>query len=162
MSPDARLLDSRIPLADASYRDVAGLEIDVPMRYAELVAVLGDGRRVRLRRRSQLLGWFGPDGRRTFYFGCRNGDVICVRTNSARRRVIRDVDVRDDITLCRAPSAADSRIRGLGGNARKFIAVDGSLCFAVRQPWAITQSYTPTLPAALASRDTALATAKPA
>lgn len=144
MLPKIDLLDRRIPLNDASYRDVVHVEIDIPMRYAELVAELRDGRRVRLQRRSQLLGWAGSPSERHFYFRCRNGDIVRIRTNTARKQVIRSMEVWNDVTLCEALSASDPRVRGLGTKLHRIITTDGGLCFAAPQLSAIRSSYIPT------------------
>jgi len=43
--PDFRLLDLKVPLAGASFRNVARIEIDVPLQYAEFIAELHDPER---------------------------------------------------------------------------------------------------------------------
>ncbi|MDX1406396.1 MAG: hypothetical protein R3192_17830 [Woeseiaceae bacterium] len=144
MLPNVKMLDDKIPLKDASYRDVVAVEIDIPMRYAELVAVLRDGRSVRLRRRSQLLGWEGSSHKRHFYFKGRNGEIVRIRTNAARRQPIRSMDIWHDVTLCRALSASDPRVRGLGTKVHRIIEVDGSLCFAAPRFAPIRSAYLPT------------------
>lgn len=144
MLPNINLLDQRIPLQDASYRDVVGVKIDIPMRYAEFVADLRDGRRVRLRRRSQLLGWSGSSNERHFYFECRNGDMVRIRTNTSRRKLIRSMDVWTRVTMCRAQSTSDPRVHGLGTDIHRIITTDGGLCFAAPQFSAFRSPYIPT------------------
>lgn len=54
-------LDQLLPLADASHADVVRYAVDIPMRYAECVATLADGRSVRLTDSRQLLGRTGDE-----------------------------------------------------------------------------------------------------
>jgi len=81
-----------------------------------------------LRDRSQLLGWSGPGNRQVFVF--RAGErVVRVRTNAARSRLIREIEVWTEYRSCRASASGDPRIAELGTNVHRFIAVDGSLLF---------------------------------
>ena len=43
-----KILDSLIPLRNASHADVVEYRVEIPMRYAECYAILTDGRRARL------------------------------------------------------------------------------------------------------------------
>ena len=54
-----QFLDRILPLADASHDDVVAYTVAVPMRFAECLAVLQDGRRLRMPRPLQFLGWSG-------------------------------------------------------------------------------------------------------
>ena len=54
-------LDQLLPLAGASHADVVRYSVDIPMRYAECVATLADGRSVRLMDSRQLLGRTGDE-----------------------------------------------------------------------------------------------------
>jgi len=55
----SRHLDELIPLLGASHKDVVEYRVDIPMRYAEVVARLVDGTTARLRDARQFLGWHG-------------------------------------------------------------------------------------------------------
>ena len=47
-------LDRMLPLNGASHAEAVDYAIVIPMRYAECVAILADGRQVRLREAQQL------------------------------------------------------------------------------------------------------------
>ncbi|HKJ60476.1 MAG TPA: hypothetical protein VKA94_00570, partial [Hyphomicrobiales bacterium] len=113
-------LDRMIPLNGASHAEAVDYAIVIPMRYAECVAVLADGRQVRLREARQLVGWSGPVARRSFVFrsGARG---IEIRIDAARRRRIRVV--REFLL-----SIERSLEHGIE-RVRKLIARDGSLVF---------------------------------
>lgn len=126
MNPTA--IDALVPLGKASFRDAVAIGVDTPMRYAECYITLADGDRVRLRDRSQFLGWSGSSRRRSYYFVC--GDkILRIGTNAARRNIVRSVDVWQGAEMCRANSSADSRVGALGGCVHKITTVDGSLLF---------------------------------
>lgn len=120
MNKETGFLDRMIPLAGASHADAIEYAIVIPMRYAECVAILADGRQVRLREPRQLVGWSGPVERRSFVF--RSGDRgVEVRVDAARRRRVREV--RDFLlSIERSLEFGVERVR-------KLIACDGSLVF---------------------------------
>ena len=134
MMPISRFLDEHIPLDAASFEDVRRLGVDLPTRYAECFAELADGRRVRLRRPQQLLGRTDAGDRQSFYFTCEGGQVIRLRTDSAFTRQIRGMDCWNEVSCCRAFSSSDMRVRRLGGDVHRIIAVDGSLLFMTPEP----------------------------
>jgi hypothetical protein len=109
-----------VPLAGASHAEAVDYAIVIPMRYAECVAILADGRQVRLQEARQLVGWSGPVARRSFVF--RSGDRgIEIRLDAARRRRIREV--REFLlSIERSLEFGIERVR-------KLIACDGSLVF---------------------------------
>ena len=146
MDPHVQLLDDQVPLADASFGDAAIFDIDIPMRYAEFFAWLRNGKTVRLRNRSQLLGWSGRGRRRHFYFHADGAGILRVRTNNARRQPIRAVDYWQDAVLCRAQSSSDPRLKALGSNVHKIITVDGSLCFASAKQRLVRSRFAATYP----------------
>ena len=126
-------LDKLVPLDEGSFANVVDLGIDIPMRYAECYLELDDGRRVRLKDRSQLLGWSGPNCRRSYYFRSA-GTIVCVRTNSQHRTPVRMVELWDDRETVAAYSPQDTRVQDLGSPAHKVTAVDGSLLFVASSP----------------------------
>ena len=64
----ARILDSLIPLRNASHADVVEYRVQIPMRYAECFAVLTDGRTVRFKEPRKFMGWSSHDERRSLLF----------------------------------------------------------------------------------------------
>lgn len=128
MTLDHEDLDQLLPLESGNHGAVVGLDIDIPMRYAECVVNLADGRRTRLKHRSQLLGWTLDAERRGYYF--RAGDrVILLKTNTARRHQIRQIECWKSFSACRALSGTDLRVSELGRSVHKIVAPDGSLLF---------------------------------
>ena len=121
MSTTTRFLDRFLPLAGASHADVRSYEIVIPMRYAECFALTNDGRRVRLSKPRQLVGWCGPAEQRTFVFRAGNRGIE-IRVNAARRRPVREIR-SCSLAIVNAPAAGIERIR-------KLITRDGSLAFA--------------------------------
>jgi len=161
MEISAKNLDRILPLEGAHHADVVTYGIDIPMRYADCFAVLRDGSRVRLRDRAQLVGWSGPAVQRTFFF--RAGDrIVQIRTNNARRRPVRRVQVWSRYTTVEALSGADHRVRRLTGVPHRIIGRDGSLMFlAMGEPQTAEQPAVAPQPAAVGFR-AALATGNPA
>ena len=51
------LLDNVVPLQGASHADVVEYCVEAPMRFAECLALLADGRKVGLRNPCQFVGW---------------------------------------------------------------------------------------------------------
>lgn len=137
MMPITRFLDEQIPLDAASFDDVCRLGVDLPTRYAECFAELDDGRHVRLRRPQQLLGRTDAGDRQSFYFTCERGQVIRLRTDRAFKREIRGMHCWSNVTFCRAFSSSDPRVRRLGSDVHRIIAVDGSLLFMAPEPAAV-------------------------
>lgn len=102
----AKFLDQAIPLNGASHRDVMSYAVDIPMRYAECVATLENGRKVRLRDSRQFMGFSGHDENRSLLF------------KSSGRRIV--IDAR-----------GEQRHAGLNG-VHKFVGRDGGLLFIRR------------------------------
>ena len=48
----AEFLDQAIPLKGASHADVVSYSVEIPMRYAEVLATLADGSKVKLKNNS--------------------------------------------------------------------------------------------------------------
>ena len=142
MTLDHQDLDQLLPLESGSHGAIVGLDIDIPMRYAECVVELADGRRTRLKDRRQLLGWTLGAERRSYYF--RVGDrVIVLKTNTARRHPIRQIDCWEAFSACRALSSADLRVSELGKTVHKIVAPDGSLLFIAPRQTEIADSRKP-------------------
>lgn len=133
MAPDMNILDRLLPLDGASFRNVVTLGVDTPMRYAELYAVLDDGRRIRLKDKCQLLGWDGRGARKTVLLRCPRKKIVRLRINDARRRAIRKIEHWDEASLVKALSAADTRVAAMRGRVHKLTGIDGSLLFAAER-----------------------------
>lgn len=73
-------LDRTIPLTGASHADVLKYTVEIPMRYAECFALLGDGRKVSLSDRRKFIGWTGYGENRSLLFR-NNGLHIEIQTN---------------------------------------------------------------------------------
>lgn len=99
-------LDQAIPLEGASHRDVVDYAVDIPMRYAECVATLRDGRKVRLRDSRQFMGFSGRDRDR------------CLLFKAGGRRIVID--------------ARGGRHEAEWNGVHKFVGRDGSLLFVRR------------------------------
>ena len=107
------LLDNAIPLQSSSHADVVEYCVEAPMRYAECVALLTDGRKVRLRNPCQFVGWSGD----SLLFNSNGQHIeMAVDSDSDRRAApaIRVVFHED----------ASERRKSF---ARKFIGIDGDL-----------------------------------
>lgn len=123
MTDTTKFLDQAIPLEGASHSDVVHYSIAIPMRYAECMATLADGRRVPLRDARQLVGWSGPKSQRKLVFrvGDHGVEIIAGR---GRRNAAREIHV------CQLRPA---RTRdGESVETSKLVTRDGGLAF-VRQ-----------------------------
>jgi hypothetical protein len=121
------LLDNALPLRGASHADVAEYRIETPIRYAECVAILTDGRRARLLKAHQFVGWTSHAPSRSLLF--RNGEkhvelVIDARLQGEAPGGIRDV-------LLEPPA------KSLSSVVRKFIGINGDLFTLPALPGAI-------------------------
>lgn len=102
----AEFLDRTIPLDGASHADVVSYTVDIPMRYAECVATLRDGRKARLKDNRQFMGFSGRDKDRSLLF------------KSGGRRIV--IDARGE------------HRRAEWNGVHKFIGRDGGLLFIRR------------------------------
>ena len=111
----ARILDTLIPLKDASHADVVQYRVEIPMRYAECYAVMADGSKARFANPRKFLGWSSRETRRSLLF--RNNDIT----------------LEVEIDNC-AAEKANSTVRSInlqaamreGANRiKKFIGIDG-------------------------------------
>lgn len=81
-------LDELIPLVGASHAEVAEYRVDIPMRYAEVVARLFDGRIARLLDARQFLGWRGYDANPSMLFTAKGRQIVV--GNAAEKYIARD------------------------------------------------------------------------
>lgn len=113
----AKILDSLIPLRNASHADVVEYRVAIPMRYAECFAVLADGSTARFVDPRKFLGWSSHDVRRSLLF--RNNDITL------------EVEV-DNLAAARERSTVRSinlqaALRQGANRLKKFIGIDGDL-----------------------------------
>ncbi|HSG96861.1 MAG TPA: hypothetical protein VLA11_02625 [Woeseiaceae bacterium] len=113
----AKILDSLVPLRKASHADVVEYRVEIPMRYAECYAVLGDGRKVSFADPRKFLGWSSHTDRRLLLF--RNND-IAIEVEVDNLAAERQCSTVRSINLHAAMRTSANRIR-------KFIGIDGDL-----------------------------------
>jgi hypothetical protein len=113
----ARILDSLVPLRNASHADVVEYRVEIPMRYAECHAILADGRKVKFADPRKFLGWSCHDARRSLLF--RNNDVT-LEVEVDNLASLRDCSTVRSINLQAALRQGASRLK-------KFIGIDGDL-----------------------------------
>jgi hypothetical protein len=112
-----KILDSLVPLQKASHADVAEYRVEIPLRYAECVAVLKDGRKVKFTDPRKFLGWSCHEPRRSLLF--RNNDItleveVDNRAADRERCVVRSINLQ-------------AAIRQGAQRLKKFIGIDGDL-----------------------------------
>jgi malate synthase len=110
-----RVLDDVIPLQGASHADVSEYVIESPMRYAECLAVLSDGRKVGLQDPSAFVGWSGHDRSRSLLFRS-SGKHFEVATDAALLGHSPG-GIRELIPECESDQSSSL--------ARQFIGIDG-------------------------------------
>jgi hypothetical protein len=113
----ARILDTLIPLRNASHADVVEYRVEIPMRYAECHAVLADGTRARFAEPRKFLGWSSHEVRRSLLF--RNNDIT-LEVEVDNRAAERQCCTVRSINLQAAMRKGANRIK-------KFIGIDGDL-----------------------------------
>ena len=111
------LLDEAIPLRGASHADVVEYRVEIPMRYAECFAVLGDGRKVGLKDPRKFKGWSRHSPDRSLLF----------RSNGKHFEVAVEARLRGKAPGCIREVYLESRSERRSSLARKFIGVDGDL-----------------------------------
>lgn len=111
------LLDEALPLQGASHADVVEYRVEIPMRYAECLALLKDGRKVGLQKPRTFIGWshHGPD--RSLLF----------RSNGKHYEVAVEARLRGQAPGCIREVFLEARSERRSSLARKFIGVDGDL-----------------------------------
>ncbi len=113
----ARILDSLVPLRDASHADVVEYRVQIPMRYAECVAVLTDGRTARFADPRKFMGWSSHEERRSLLFR-HHGITLEVEVDNLAAERARSTVRR--INLQAAFREGATRLK-------KFIGIDGGL-----------------------------------
>jgi hypothetical protein len=103
----ARILDTLIPLRDASHADVVEYRVEIPMRYAECHAVLKDGTRARFADPRRFLGWSSHDVRRSLLF--RNNDItleveVDSRATERKCSTVRSINLQAAVRLLILPA----------------------------------------------------------
>lgn len=128
MTANTRMLDRLFPLVDASHADAVTYSIVIPMRYAECVATLRDGRQARLQDPRKFVGWSGSAEQRAFVLhdGQEGAEI---RINARRRRQVRDVREVQEFSVLAHDSMAPTRTAELD-KSRKIIGRDGDLLYA--------------------------------
>ena len=111
------VLDEAIPLVGASHADVIEYCVEIPMRYAECLAVLKDGRKVGLRNPRQFKGWSQHSPNRSLLF----------RSGGRHFEVAVEERLRGSAPGCIREVFLESRSERRSSLARKFIGVDGDL-----------------------------------
>lgn len=119
----AGFLDDLIPLSEASHAEVVEYVVEIPTRYAECFAVLGDGRRVAFRRRRRFIGWTGYQRCRSLLFSSDGLQVVIDIDQEATDGPIGDVCIQAAEAIAR-PRNSCERPR-----VRKFIGIDGNQVF---------------------------------
>jgi len=113
----ARILDSLVPLRNASHADVVGYRVQIPMRYAECIAVLRDGRTTRLAEPRKFLGWSSHAERRSLLFR-HHGITLEVEVDNLAAERARSTVRRINL---------QAAFRQGASTIRKFIGIDGGL-----------------------------------
>lgn len=111
------LLDRMIPLRGASHADVVEYTVEIPMRYAECVAVLRDGRKVGLQQPGKFAGWSSHNPRRSLLF--QHG-TSHLEIEVGRRQATQAPGNIRNVTLLEAAKRQLTAVR-------KFIGIDGGL-----------------------------------
>jgi hypothetical protein len=127
MIGDIDLLDGLVPLRGASYGDVVATDVDVPLRYLEFYARLGDGKTARLRDPRQFLGCNRSRSRTRFYFRA-GAEVIGIGPVNGWDPASYAIERWAPAGTCRAISRRDPGVRRLGDCVR-LTATDGGLLF---------------------------------
>ncbi len=112
-----KALDEAIPLRGASHADVVEYRVEIPMRYAECLAVLRDGRKVGLQKPRQFKGWSQHSPNRSLLF----------RSNGRHFEVAVEERLRGKAPGCVREVFLEARSERRSSLARKFIGVDGDL-----------------------------------
>jgi hypothetical protein len=133
----AAYLDRVIPLQGASHAEVENYTIEIPMRYAIVIAILADGKKVRLKDNRKFVGWSGWESRRSYLF--RNDEQyievqtdpeqpIAINLPGSIRNIVLGFPVTEDhsVALHLAAVRQDGRaIFPRLNDERRFIAPDG-------------------------------------
>ena len=111
------VLDEAIPLQNASHADVVEYVVESPLRYAECLALLGDGRKVGLQNPRRFVGWSAHDRDRSLLF-CSNGKHYEVAV---------EADLLGQSAGCIRTVFLESKTERRSSVGRKFIGIDGNV-----------------------------------
>jgi len=112
-----RALDEAIPLQGASHADVLEYVVEIPLRYAECLALLSDGRKVALQNPRHFVGWSTHDRDRSLLF----------RSRGKHYEVAVEASLRGQSPGCIRTVFLEAKSEQRSSLARKFIGVDGDL-----------------------------------
>jgi hypothetical protein len=133
----AAYLDRVIPLQGASHAEVENYTIEIPMRYAIVIAILADGKKARLKDSRKFVGWSGWESRRSYLFRSDEQYIevqtdpeqsIAVSLPGSIRNIILGFPVTEDhsVALHLAAVRQDGQaIFPRLNDERRFIAPDG-------------------------------------
>lgn len=111
------ILDDAIPLHGTSHADVVEYVVEIPMRYAECLAVLSDGRTVGLKDPRKFVGWSRHGSDRSLLF----------RSNGKHFEVAVEGRLRGQTCGSIRELHLESKSERRSSVARKFIGVDGDM-----------------------------------
>ena len=112
-----RALDEVIPLQGASHADVVEYVVEMPIRYAECLALLSDGRKVSLRNPRQFVGWSKHGRNRSLLF----------RSKGKHYEVAVEAELLGQMPGCIRTVYLEGESEQRASRARKFIGIDGNL-----------------------------------
>jgi len=112
-----RALDGAIPLQGASHADVVEYLVEMPIRYAECLALLPDGRKVSLRNPRQFVGWSRHGRNRSLLF----------RSRGKHYEVAVEAELLGQAPGCIRTVFLEGKSEQRASHARKFIGIDGNL-----------------------------------
>ena len=107
------LLDNVIPLQGASHADVVEYCVEAPMRFAECLALLADGRKVGLQNPCQFVGW--------------SSESLLFNSNGKHCEVAIDTDSHRNSQGCIRVAFLEEKSERRSTSAKKFIGIDGEL-----------------------------------
>lgn len=107
------LLDNALPLQSGSHADVVEYRVEAPMRYAECLALLADGRKVGLRNPCQFVGW--------------SGKSLLFSDNGRYLEVAIENDSHGHGARCTRVIFLEDASERRKNFARKYIGIDGNL-----------------------------------
>ena len=107
------LLDNVIPLQGASHADVVEYCVEAPMRFAECLALLADGRKVGLQNPCQFVGW--------------SSESLLFNSNGKHCVVAMNTDSHRNSQGCIRVAFLEEKSERRSTSAKKFIGIDGEL-----------------------------------
>jgi hypothetical protein len=107
------LLDNAVPLQGASHADVVEYCIEAPMRFAECLALLADGRKVGLQNPCQFVGW--------------SSESLLFNSNGKHCEVAVESDLEGRGQGCIRVVFLEEKSERRSTAARSFIGIDGDL-----------------------------------